>query len=189
MAEKDDAQGAAVTSAVADGVGRAPFEGLGCPSVHDERISLMGLLIEANGRLTRVLGTELERECGLPLSFYDVLIRIGRSPAGRLTMSELGGQILLTSGGVTRLVDRMVENGLVERQNCPTDRRTVYVALTPKGTEKLTETTTVHLEGLERHLMDPLDDADRQALRTALGKLVGQAPVCGGEAPGPARAG
>jgi len=177
MAQDEATDGAVAT---AEAGGRAPFEGLGCPSVHDERISLMGLLIEANGRLTRALGAELERECGLPLRFYDVLIRIGRSSAGRLTMSELGGQILLTSGGVTRLVDRMVESGFVERQNCPSDRRTVYVALTPIGTEKLTETTAVHLESLERHLMARLDDQDREALRTALSKLVGQEPVCGG---------
>jgi DNA-binding MarR family transcriptional regulator len=174
----DDMAGGAVTAIVPDGP--ALFEGLGCPDVHDERISLMGLLIEANGRLTRALGAELERECGLPLSFYDVLIRIGRSPVGRLTMSELAAQILLTSGGVTRLVDRMVESGYVERQSCPTDRRTVYVALTPAGGAKLADTTAVHVEGLERHLLGPLDEQDRAALRIALTKLVGPGPVCGG---------
>ena len=80
-----------------------PFAGLGCPTINDERIALMGLLIEATGRVTRTVGLELERACGLPLTWYEVLIRLGRNPDGRLTMTELAAQTRLTSGGVTCL--------------------------------------------------------------------------------------
>ena len=48
-------------------------------------------------------------------------------------MSTLSADVSLTTGGVTRLVDRMVEAGLVARQNCPNDRRSIHVVLTPQG--------------------------------------------------------
>ena len=151
-----------------------------CPGpVGDERITVMGLLMETHGRLTRVLGAELEELSGIPLGWYDVLIRIGRSAEGRLTMTQLGAEVLLTSGGITRLVDRMAEAGYVERQNCPSDRRSVYVALTTAGRVKLEEATAVHLDGLQRHLVDPLDEDDRRHLVVALRKLHGDGPVCG----------
>lgn len=145
----------------------------------DERITLMGLLLESHAKLTRVLGAELEAACGLPLTWYDVMIRLGRSPEGHLTMSRLATEVSLTSGGITRLVDRMVAAGYVERSGCPTDRRSVYVELTPDGTSKLEEATVEHLHGLDRHLLAPLDHADREALATALRKLRGSGPVCG----------
>lgn len=151
-----------------------------CPSVvDDERITLMGLLVESHARLTRVLGDELEATCGLPLTWYDVMIRLGRSPEGHLTMSRLAGEVSLTSGGITRLVDRMVAAGYLERSGCPTDRRSVFVALTPEGSRKLEEATVRHLEGLDRHLLGPLDETDRVSLAAALRKLRGEAPGSG----------
>jgi DNA-binding MarR family transcriptional regulator len=108
------------------------------------------------------------------------MIRLGRSADGRLTMTQLASEVSLTSGGVTRLIDRMVEAGLVERQDCPSDRRSVYVVLTPAGTDKLHEATVEHLAGLERHLLEPLDPAEQSSLAATLRKLVGDGPVCGG---------
>jgi MarR family transcriptional regulator, 2-MHQ and catechol-resistance regulon repressor len=152
--------------------GRSAMVVPACPSVvNDERITLMGLLVESHARLTRVLGDELEEACGLPLTWYDVMIRLGRSPEGHLTMSQLAGEVSLTSGGITRLVDRMVEAGYLERSGCPTDRRSVYVGLTPSGSRKLEEATAEHLRGLDRHLLAPLEEADRESLAAVLRKL------------------
>ena len=158
--------------------GRGTGPGVPCP-VNDDRITLMGLLIESHAHLTRVLGTELEQACGIPLTWFDVLIRLARSADGHLTMTQLAAEISLTSGGVTRLVDRITEAAYVERQNCPSDRRSVYVALTPSGWSKLHEAVAVHLDGLDRHLLGPLSATDRHALDTALRKLRGDGPVCG----------
>jgi hypothetical protein len=85
-----------------------------CPSVvNDDRLVLMGLLTEVTARLHRVLGQEMERDCGIPLAWFEVLVRLVRSPAGHLTMSEVADQTVYTSGGTTRLVDRIEEAGLV----------------------------------------------------------------------------
>ncbi len=145
----------------------------------DERITLMGLLIEVHAQLTKALGAELEAECGLPLSWFDVLIRLRRSPEGYLTMTRLASEVSLTSGGVTRLVDRIEVAGYLERRACPGDRRSVLVSLTPAGAAKLDEAVAAHLGGLERTLIGPLTPAERKSLEQVLRKLRGNRPVCG----------
>lgn len=142
----------------------------------DERITLMGLLMEAHAHLTRTLGTELEQSCGLPLSWFDVLVHLAVAPDRRLTMSQLGSAVLLTSGGVTRLADRMEEAGLVQRQHCPNDRRAVHVHITAEGERRLEEATAEHLRALDRHLIEPLTVDERTTLAGALSKLRGLRP-------------
>lgn len=138
----------------------------------DERIQLMGLIVRTHRRLTDTLGRELEQSVGIPLVFFDVMIHVGAAPDGRLTMSRLSSDVALTTGGVTRLVDRMVEAGLVERQNCPNDRRSVHVVLTPKGHDVLAQAIAAHIDGIDRHLMAHLEEADRTALTAVLTKVL-----------------
>jgi DNA-binding MarR family transcriptional regulator len=87
-------------------------------------------------------------------------------------MSRLSADVALTTGGVTRLVDRMVDARLVERQNCPNDRRSVHVVLTGEGRAVLEKAVAAHIEGIDRYLMDPLDPRDREALEVALTKVL-----------------
>jgi MarR family transcriptional regulator, 2-MHQ and catechol-resistance regulon repressor len=143
--------------------------------IDDERLQLMGLIVRSHRRLAYLLGRELEEAVGIPLIWFDVLIHIGGAAEGRLTMSKLSSQVALTTGGVTRLIDRMVEAGLVARQNCPSDRRSVHVVLTMSGQSTLSHAIGEHIEGIDRHLMAPLNEADRAALAVALTKLVGPA--------------
>lgn len=140
--------------------------------IDDERIQLMGLIVRTHRRLSDTLGRELEQSVGIPLVFFDVLIHVGAAPDGRLTMSRLSTDVALTTGGVTRLVDRMVDAGLVARQNCPNDRRSVHVVLTPQGRAVLGQAIAAHIEGIDRHLMAHLDDADRAGLAAVLHKLL-----------------
>jgi len=138
----------------------------------DERLRLMGLIVRTHRRLTDSLGRELEQSVGIPLVFFDVLIHVGGAPDGRLTMSRLSADVALTTGGVTRLVDRMVDAGLVARQNCPNDRRSVHVVLTPEGRAVLGRAVAAHVDGIDRHLVAHLDADDRAALAVALTKVL-----------------
>jgi DNA-binding MarR family transcriptional regulator len=140
--------------------------------IDDERLRLMGLLVNVHRRLSFVLGRELEEAVGIPPVWFDVLIHVGGAPEGRLTMSRLSSEVALTTGGVTRLVDRMVDAGLVARQNCPSDRRSVHVVLTTSGHSTLQRAIVAHIEGIDRHLVAPLDDSERTALRGVLSKLL-----------------
>jgi DNA-binding MarR family transcriptional regulator len=138
----------------------------------DERIQLMGLIVRTNRRLSETLGRELEQSVGIPLVFFDVLIHVAAAPETRLTMSRLSTDVALTTGGVTRLVDRMVDAGLVERQNCPNDRRSIHVVLTPEGRAVLGRAVAAHVDGIERHLMAHLDASDRADLVRVLSKVL-----------------
>jgi MarR family 2-MHQ and catechol resistance regulon transcriptional repressor len=138
----------------------------------DERIRLMGLVVRTHRLLADRLGRELEEAVGIPLVFFDVLIHVGGAPDGRLTMSRLSADVALTTGGVTRLVDRMVDAGLVARQNCPDDRRSIHVVLTPAGQDVMGRAIAAHAESIERHLFAPLGAGDRAALAAALTKVL-----------------
>jgi len=141
-----------------------------CPS-GDAKVQLFGLLLETNARMSRSLGLELEAECELPLAWFDVLLQLRRSPNGRLKMNEIADAIVHSSGGTTRLVDRIEEAGLVERHNCPSDRRAVHVAITDAGNAKLDQALAVHLEYLDESLAKLLTENERATLASLLTKL------------------
>src|SRR6202034_4444705 len=136
------------------------------------RLRLMTLIVRTHRRLTDSLGRELEQNVGIPLVFFDVLIHVGGAPDRRLTMSRLSADVALTTGGVTRLVDRMVEAGLVARQNCPSDRRSIHVVLTREGQAVLDKAVAAHIDAIDRHLVAHLSDVERAALEIALVKVL-----------------
>lgn len=136
----------------------------------DALITTFGRLLEAQSRLERRLGAELEARCDLPHAWFEVLVRLGRSEAGRLTMGGLAEEVSLTSGGVTRLVDRMAAAGYVERVPCPTDRRVSYATLTEAGRAKLDEAAPVHAANL-RSVFAGFSDEERGTLDALLDRL------------------
>jgi DNA-binding MarR family transcriptional regulator len=153
---------------------------LACPTMaNDERIVLMGLLTEVDGRLRRTIGAALEETCGLSLLSFEVLVRLVRAPERRLTMSEIADQTVHTSGGTTRLVDRIEAAGLVRRVACPNDRRTTHVEMTAAGEAALAEAMAAQLELIDEHLTSQLSVEERRVMIGALTKLNG-GPACGG---------
>ena len=107
-----------------------------------------------NARLMERLSDEMERQTGLPAAWFDVLANL--KARGPVRMNELADELILSRGGATRLVARMEEAGLVERETPPTDRRATFAVLTAKGEEALERALPVHLELVEqsfsRHL-------------------------------------
>jgi DNA-binding MarR family transcriptional regulator len=156
-----------------------------CPSVvGDERIVLTGLLLEAAARTSRSLSADLEASCGMPLAWYEVLVRIVRAPEGRLTMSAVASQTVHTSGGTTRLVDRIEEAGYLRRVSCPSDRRTTFVELTDDGAAALEVATAEHLRHIDEHLARRLDAGERTTLVDLLTKLNDGPAACAAAADG-----
>jgi DNA-binding MarR family transcriptional regulator len=139
--------------------------------VDDERITTFGLLLEAHARLTRLLDADLRASDGITLQTYEVLLRVARAPEGHMTMSELADAVALTTGGVTRLADRLEAEGLVVRRACPTDRRVVHLGLTPEGYRVLADATTHHLDSLDRHVASRIPAEDLPALHRVLDLL------------------
>jgi DNA-binding MarR family transcriptional regulator len=144
--------------------------------MRDERIQLMSLVVQTYRHLNDNLANELEQAAGISPVFFDVLIHVAATPDSRLTMNRLSSQVALTTGGLTRLVDRMVEAGLVVRQNSSSDRRSIQVLLTEAGQDTLKRAIAAHVESIDRHLVAPLNDNDRGSLAITLGKVLGQDP-------------
>ncbi len=141
-----------------------------CPS-GDEKVLLFGLLMDTNARLTRDLNDELERDCQLPLAWFDALLHLRKAESGRLKMNEIADAIVHSTGGTTRLVDGLEAASFVVREHCPSDRRAIYVSITPKGNEKLDEALEMHLGFLEAKLAERLNDRERKSLAELLEKL------------------
>lgn len=141
-----------------------------CPS-GDEKVALFGLLFETNARMSREIGAELEASCQLPLAWFDVLLQLRQSDHGRLKMSQIADAIVHSTGGTTRLVDRLEEAGLVARQHCENDRRAIWVVITEAGGAKLDDALLVHLRYLDDSLAARLNDGERAVLTGLLTKL------------------
>ncbi|HSJ26826.1 MAG TPA: MarR family transcriptional regulator [Acidimicrobiia bacterium] len=137
----------------------------------DERISEYGRLVEAQRHLHRVFDRSLRARVGISSTWYEALLRLGRAPGRRLSTSDLGDALLLSSGGATRLVDRLAAKGLVERLPDPSDRRISWVHLTSDGLRILADATRVHLNDLEEHFVSRLDSAERETLTDLLRRL------------------
>src|SRR3954470_9413361 len=86
-------------------------------------------------------------------------------------MSDLAALVVLSPSGLTRLIDKLSAEGLVERARCGSDARAVYATLTDKGFERLQEAYPVHLRGVREHLIDHLSPAQMHAIAEALGPL------------------
>jgi DNA-binding MarR family transcriptional regulator len=133
--------------------------------------------IRAHARVVRLLESELEAEQGLTLPAYEVLAHLTEAPDGRLRMSDLAAVSVLTPSGLTRVVDKLVREGYVERQRCASDARVVYAAVTDTGVERVRQAYPTHLSGVRRHLVDRLSTEQLTAIRDALEPLTADCPT------------
>jgi DNA-binding MarR family transcriptional regulator len=128
----------------------------------DGLILAFGRLQGAANRLEYILGRALEQECGISHLMFEVLLILGRAGSPGLSMGVIGREQVLTTGGVTRLVDRMAAAGLVERADDPADRRGRLVRLTPAGEQMVVRAARVHVANIERYFLEPLPAEHRE---------------------------
>lgn len=129
-----------------------------------------GMLRVHSGLVNR-LDAELEREHGLPLSSYEVLLKLAEAPEHSLRMGQLADHLFLSRSGLTRLIDRLVKAGLVERTRCGSDRRGSYAKLTAEGLERFEEARPTHLNGVREHFLSKLGSDDLDELAAIWSKL------------------
>jgi DNA-binding MarR family transcriptional regulator len=141
----------------------------------DELSAWKGMLA-AHSRLTAQLDAELERDHGLGLTSYEVLMNLADAPQGRMRMSELAKQLLLSRSGITRLADRLVIKGLIERERCSDDGRGYNAQLTPRGRELVTAARPDHLAAVRRIFLSQLDADEVETLGRIWERLLVQAP-------------
>jgi DNA-binding MarR family transcriptional regulator len=112
-----------------------------------------------------------------PLAWYEVLVAIADAPEGRIKMGELAEALVISRGGLTKLIDRLVNAGLLERVFCETDRRVSYASLLPAGTELLAEMRPIVEFELELTFTSIVTERQAREISSTLGKVRGNA--CG----------
>ena len=137
----------------------------------EERKGWLGFL-RVHTLVMRELDEELKEKHGLALSSYDVLLQVGRTPDGRIQMFELADAVQLSRSGLTRLVERLEREGLLERERGP-DPRTVFATITDPGLERLAEATPTHLAGVRRLFLEPLSKEQLEGLADEWERLLG----------------
>jgi DNA-binding MarR family transcriptional regulator len=120
-----------------------------------------------------------------PLSWFELLWAVKRSPTGRPRMSDLAERLTLSRGGITKLVDRLVEAGYIDRVTCAEDRRSFQAELTPAGERMLKEMEALYAAEVERHL-STLTAEEAKLVAAALEKVT--ASTCDAGTSEPARA-
>ena len=145
------------------------------PNLDHELITLAGLLFEAASAVRRRVSATLHDDVGIAPEAFEVLLRLSRSPGGRLRMTELSRYLDITTGGTTRMMERLELSELVRRTPGTTDRRVVYAEVTDKGRAELERALEPHLDDLHDIFtarLSPADQADLErglrALRDAL---------------------
>jgi DNA-binding MarR family transcriptional regulator len=108
---------------------------------------------------------------GVPDTWFEVLLRLGRTPGHRLRMTDLAESVSFSSGGFTRLADRMAKEGLIRREPDPSDRRAALAVLTDKGGEALDLALAVHVAHLRTHFTGLLASEDRGHLERVMRRL------------------
>ena len=136
--------------------------------------------LRTHAALSRELDAELTAAHGLPLSAYEVLLFLADSPDGQMRMSDLADSVLLSRSGLTRLVDRLERDGLVQRRACPGDARGMNAVITDQGGERFAQARKAHLDGVRRRYLDHLSDEEKELL-AGIWDRMGQAdagPAC-----------
>lgn len=124
-------------------------------------------MLRVHSALIKELDGELQAEHGLPLSSYEVLLALSHADGGELRMSEIADSVLLSRSGLTRLVDRLEREGLLERRECASDRRGAYARITDAGRERFRAAQRTHLAGVRRMFLDVLSEDDLRRLAAA----------------------
>lgn len=116
------------------------------------------------------LERELIRETGLTLPRFDVLAQLDRA-GGRLRFGKLADAILLSRGGLSRLVDRMARDGLITREGDPSDARGWFAVITPHGRELLARARKGHNAEVRRLFAEQIDDSEAAVLTETLRRV------------------
>lgn len=147
------------------------------PEQSETRLSPLELgawrgLLRVHAALVKQLDAELTAAHKLPLSSYEVLINLDAAPGRKRRMAELADSVLLSRSGMTRLVDRLERDGLLERDHCTDDGRGCYAVLTEKGAATLAHARPTHLAGVRERFLSQFQDEELRLLGVLWDRVV-----------------
>lgn len=131
--------------------------------------------IRSHSAITRELSAQLQREHGLTLNDYEVLLVLSHAEGGKMRRVDLAETILLTASGITRLLEGLERVRYVCKETCPSDARVSYAKLTDDGRQKLSEAAVTHLRGIDELFLGRYSGSELATLAELLSRL----PVTG----------
>ena len=138
--------------------------------------------LRAHALIARTLDAELRASEKLSLSEFEIMLQLSWA-GGKLRMARIAHDVVLTGGGVTRIVSRLEKLGLIERVSCPNDARGVFASLTERGRARLAAAHKVHLEGVKRLFLGHASDAELRTLGKFFSRVVASARLVGPACP------
>jgi len=131
--------------------------------------------LRSHAAITRELSAQLQREHGLTLNDYEVLLHLSHAEDGRLRRVDLAQRVVLTASGITRLLEGLEESGFVAKETCASDARVSYAKLTDAGAAKLKRAAVTHLRGIDEFFVGRYSGSELATLAELLARL----PVTG----------
>jgi DNA-binding MarR family transcriptional regulator len=143
----------------------------------DARLAPWRAFVVAQAHVSRRLDEDLRAEHGLSLQEYVALLILAEAPERRLRMGRLAESLTLSKSGATRLIDRLVDDGLVDRVSCSSDLRGAEAALTEAGVNRLRTAAPTHLRGIADYFLSAIDRDDLETVERTMRSVADRA--CG----------
>lgn len=137
----------------------------------DPLLTLTGLLMESSSGAMGQIEAGYPDDSKLTTQLFEPLLRLSRTPGGRLRMTDLAAQCRYNASALTRIADRLGELGFAERIDCPSDRRVIHLSITEAGCKSVLDALPGHVNVLETSVFCNLDAAEREALASLLRKV------------------
>src|ERR1700723_2999587 len=128
-------------------------------------------LMRIRSRVLDTVELDLKKAGFPPLAWYDALVELSRAPSGEMRPVELERQMLIPQYSTSRLIDRLVDEGLVARRECKIDKRGQFVEITEAGRELQKKMWSAYSAAIEKHVGSKLSDADAVRLCGLLDRL------------------
>ncbi|WP_168200744.1 MarR family winged helix-turn-helix transcriptional regulator [Allokutzneria sp. NRRL B-24872] len=138
-------------------------------------------LVSVMGRLNEQLDRQLQRDTGIPLTYYEILVRLSETPGRELRMSELAEQSEYSRSRLSHAVSKLEKLGWVRRKSCPTDKRGQLAELTDEGMASLVAAAPGHVSEVRKLVFDPLSAREVEQL----GEICDKLRVAWGDSPCP----
>lgn len=137
-----------------------------------EHLTAWRMFITAHARLIETIDQELAAAGCISLAWYDVLVELVEAPGHRLRMSEVAERVVLSRSTLTRLVDRLEAEGLLQRERSTTDRRGAYAVLTEPGRAALRKAWPIYAQGISTHFAQHLSADEAKLLSGSMARVL-----------------
>ena len=151
----------------------------GQPAPESPALDAWARLLRGHAALRRSLSAELHEEHGLSVTDYEALLLLSRADDQLMRRVDLAEGLGLSASGVTRLLDGLEKQGLVEKAACASDARVTYAVLTPVGRRRLEESSRSHVATIQAVFAERFDGDELTVLAELLGRLPGAGGASG----------